>query len=103
MQFQLILQFRGAARQKFDQLRDPAALLAETLGDTAQLDGEDVGPHGANVFLFTDTPADTLDRAMELFPDAKLTEGFAAAYRQISREDFRILWPADATAEFHLR
>lgn len=103
MQFQLILQFRGAARASFDQVEDAASRLAQALGADASLDGEDVGPHGANLFVFTSDAKESLARALTIFPEAKSTAGFVAAYRQVSSETFRVLWPEAAAAEFSLR
>ena len=102
MQFQLVLQFRGDARAYFDRCDDPAARLATTLGDEAILDGEDVGPHGANLFLFTSDARASLMRALSVFPEAQSALGFVAAYRPVSGETFRVLWPKGA-AEFSLR
>ncbi len=103
MQLQLILQFRGDARQQFDAVENPVALLTQTLGDTARLDGQDVGPHGANVFLFTNDAQATFDQVAKIFPAAKSTAGFSAAYRQICSEKFRVLWPENSPADFSLR
>jgi hypothetical protein len=103
MQYQLILQFRGDARRHFNEITNPAARLAETLGDTADFDGEDIGAHGANLFLFTETPRETLASALTVFPGAESAAGFSAAYRQVSSESFHVICPADSSAEFRLR
>lgn len=103
MQLQLILQFRGEARTQFDAIGNPVALLTRELGASARLDGEDVGAHGANIFLFTNDAQATFDQVAKIFPEARSTPGFSAAYRQICSEKFRVLWPENSSADFSLR
>lgn len=102
MQYQLVLQFRGDALGKFHAVPDVAGGLAKALGGSVLLDGEDVGDHGANLFLYTEDPADTFYRAVEIFGSPQQCKGFAAAYRQVASNEFKSLWPTDATG-FRMR
>ncbi len=103
MQFQLILQFRGVARAYFDGIENSPSRLAKALGVEASLDGEDIGAHGANLFIYTTDARKSLSAALSIFPAAKSTAGFTAAYRQVSSDVFRVLWPEESPASFSLR
>jgi hypothetical protein len=66
-------------------------------------DGLDHGAHGANLFVYTDDPAATLRRIRPVLGQAGNLSGFKAAYRTVSAEDFRVLWPEEAGPPFKLR
>jgi hypothetical protein len=103
VQHQLVLQFRGDARDRFDQVPDAVKRLAATLDDTSRLDGDDIGTHGANLFIFTDNPQKVLADASDIFPGVQSSKGFSAAYRQVSSERFQVIWPLDSPTAFSLR
>jgi len=103
VQIQFILQFRGDARAQYDQVADPLEALASTLKGVANLDGDDVGAHGVNVFLFTNDVHATFKRALNVFPGARAASGFSAAYRQVSNDTFQVLWPENSPTKFQLR
>jgi hypothetical protein len=102
MNYQLVLQFRGESLQDFPGAGNFETLLEKALGTTELFDGLDHGAHGANLFIYTDDPAATLRRIRPLLGQAQNLPGFAAAYRTVSSENFRVLWP-EAGAPFQLR
>jgi hypothetical protein len=101
MNYQLVLQFRGEALEKFLNLGDMEGPLQKALEPMEMFDGLDAGAHGTNLFFYTDHPARTLEKIRSLLgPEMP---GFIAAYRTVSGENFRILWPTDSTQVFKLR
>ncbi|MGH8046948.1 MAG: hypothetical protein ACREKL_06855 [Chthoniobacterales bacterium] len=103
MDYQLVLQFRGEALQKFRDLGDMADPVEDALGSGESFDGLDLGAHGANLFIYTDNPTSTFERIRPLLKQAGAWIGFIAAYRIVTEERFRILWPSEPVPAFTLR
>jgi hypothetical protein len=101
--YQLVLQFRGEALERFLGLGDFEAPLRKEPDLWKIFDGIDHGGHGANLFFYTDHPADTLERIRPVLGLEKLAPGFIAAYRMVAQDTFRILWPVDSPMTFTLR
>jgi hypothetical protein len=101
--YQLVLQFRGEALKGFLRLGDFEAPLQKEPDLWKMFDGIDHGDHGANLFFYTDRPAETLGRIRPLLGMEKMASGFVAAYRTVAQETFRILWPIDSAVTFKLR
>ncbi|MDD5201441.1 MAG: hypothetical protein PHC88_16745 [Terrimicrobiaceae bacterium] len=103
MDYQLVLQFHGDSLQNFSRLQNLESRLTGMFGDSEMFDGLDVGNHGANLFVYTDSPKRTFESIRPLLHEAESASGFTAAYRTVAEERFRILWPADASQDFNLR
>lgn len=104
MNYQLVLQFRGESLQGFLATGDFEGPLGRALETSEMFDGLDHGAHGANLFVYTDDPVATLRRIRPLLGQSEDLPGFAAAYRTVSAENFRVLWPEGASAAaFKLR
>jgi len=103
MNYQLVLQFRGEALEKFRGVGDFEAPLQKEPDLWKMFDGIDHGGHGANLFFYTARPAETLERIRPVLGLEKMVPGFVAAYRMVAQETFRILWPVDSQAIFKLR
>jgi len=104
MNYQLVLQFRGESLQGFLAIGDFEGPLEKALDTSEMFDGLDHGAHGANLFVYTDDPAATLRRIRPLLGQSEDLPGFVAAYRTVSTEAFRVLWPeGTAAAVFKLR
>lgn len=103
MNYQLVLQFREESLQGFLAVGDFEGPLEKALGTSEMFDGVDSGAHGANLFIYSDDPVATLRRIRALLGQAANLRGFAAAYRTVSAEDFRTIWPEDASGPFKLR
>ena len=56
----LVLQFRGGALADLDETAALEEDLIDVLGDSAEVDGHDVGSSETNIFIFSSDPADTL-------------------------------------------
>jgi len=61
MDYQLVLQFRGDWLDDFDAMAALEEELTDVLGDSADVDGHDVGSGETNIFIFTSNPAGTFD------------------------------------------
>ena len=60
--YQLVLQFCGDSLQDLDELIALEDELIEQLGDSADVDGHDVGSGETNIFIFTSDPKQTFER-----------------------------------------
>jgi hypothetical protein len=103
MNYQLVLQFRGEALRKFLSLPDFEHPIQGALDSSETFDGLDSGAHGANLFFYTDHPAETLERIRPLLGLDEKLSGFVAAYRTIAAEGSRVLWPEESPPVFNLR
>lgn len=103
MNYQLVLQFRGEALERFPGIGNLEASLQKELDLLEMFDGIDHGEHGANLFFYTERPNETLERIRSVLGLEKVTPGFVAACRTVAQENFRILWPVDSPLVFKLR
>jgi hypothetical protein len=103
MDYQLILQFRGDSARQLAELKSLEDDLTETLGSSEAFDGIDASERGTNLFFYTDDPKRTLEHIRPFLKGTESAAGFSAAYRTVSREQFRNLWPPDSTLPFSLR
>ena len=100
MDYQLVFQFKDDACLDFDkmvELEDDLQQLVEPLAD---VDGHDMGSGEINIFILTDDPVGTFERAKPLLANSSLLDKVAAAYRNLRSDDFIVIWPEDARDEF---
>jgi len=98
--YQLVLQFRGDALADLDATAALEEDLIAALGDSADVDGHDVGSGETNIFIFTSDPAGTFRRAMPLMKRRKCLPKLAAAYRPVDGERFIVIWPEGPQQKF---
>jgi hypothetical protein len=94
MTYQLVLQFAGASTEDFDRLVALEDRLIGELGDLATVDGHDFGLGEFNIFILTDDPAESFDKAHRVVADQGVPNAMRSAYRQLDGEDYVILWPS---------
>jgi hypothetical protein len=94
MQFQLVLQFNGDSLSDYDAMVALEDELIQELGDTAEVDGHDIGSGQTNIFIVTSHPEITFCRAKAVLERSQLLGGVAAAYRPVAGQSFTVLWPA---------
>ena len=100
--FQLVLQFAPWSGRDYDdlvQLEDRLAAVVES-GD---VDGHDLGSNEANVFIFTENPAATLQACLPAIVDANLLARFSAGYRSVGDDAYVRVWPSDDSSPFSVR
>ena len=100
MDYQLILQFQGDSVSDFDDLLLLEEQLIEELGDSAEVDGHDVGSGEINILIIAATPTETFERARLVLQKLGLLGGVMAAYRPVAGEHFTPVWPADSSTSF---
>lgn len=96
MQYQLVLQFRGDSLEDFDKVVAVEDALIEALGDSADVDGHDVGSGETNIFLFTADPKSTFECAKPVLETRNLLNSVTAAYRGVDDDRFTVftvIWP----------
>ena len=102
MKFKLVLQFRGDTLDDYDQLIALEDDLVEQLGDSADVDGHDMGCGELNIFILTRDPVRTFSRVRPVLERSKIMQTVTAAYRRIEGEHYTIIWPKDSTTKFSL-
>ncbi len=102
MRYQLVLQFRGDSLADFDQMVALEDRLIEDLGDSADVDGHDCGSGETNIFIFTSDPATTFWRVRQTLKQEGRLDAVTAAYREVTGEQFTVLWPEGSTQEFRV-
>ena len=94
MTFQLVLQFNGDSLSDYDAMVTLEDELIQELGDTADVDGHDIGSGQTNIFIVTSHPESTFGRAKAVLERSQLLGAVTAAYRPATGESFTVLWPA---------
>jgi len=100
MNYQLVLQFRGDTLEDFDELIAFENELIEELGDSADVDGHDMGSGERNIFIFTSDPKRTFSQAKPVLERAQILQSVTAAYRPVEGEAYTIIWPEGSKIEF---
>ena len=95
MQFQLVLQFNDDSLNDYDAMVALEDELIQELGDTADVDGHDIGAGETNIFIVTSEPDSAFDRTKAVLDRSKLLGAVVAAYRPISGQKFTVLWPTN--------
>ncbi len=96
MNYLLVLQFSEDFVGGIDRIVELEDHVIEVLDDTADVDGHDFGAGEANIFIFTDTPAETFERSQTAFDTTSLAN-MKAAYRHVEKEIFTVLHPPGLT------
>jgi hypothetical protein len=93
MKYQLVLQFRAKRTQDFDELIVLEDLLIENLLATSEVDGHDFGSDEFNIFVLTNQPRESFREAEKIIEQHHPRQQLKAAYRELGKEEFVILWP----------
>ena len=98
MKYELVLQFRmndGDLRQ-FDAITARESEMEKWLEPDAEVDGHDSGSGEMNIFLHTDRPVETFERAKLLIDSRPGVGEVQIAYQSMdSVGDYVILWPPE--------
>src|SRR5271156_2236833 len=93
MKYQLVLQFRAKRTQDFDELIVLEDLLIENLLATSEVDGHDFASDEFNIFVLTNQPRESFREAEKIIEQHHPRQQLKAAYRELGKEEFVILWP----------
>jgi len=94
MKYQVVLQFTAASMDDFDRLVALEDCLIEELDGFATVDGHDFGSGEFNIFILTDDPIESFDKAHRIVANQEIPNAMRSAYRQVEGEDYLILWPS---------
>jgi hypothetical protein len=100
MRYQLILQFRGSSLEDYDTMVAIEEDLISDLGDTARVDGNDLGSGEANIFIFTSDPKETFRQAMPALERSGRLQHVKAAFRVVECDIFTVIWPDGCQESF---
>ena len=78
----------------FDRLVALENSLIEELDGLAAIDGHDFGLGEFNLFILTDDPTESFNKAHRLVTKQGIRNAMRSAYRQVEGEDYLILWPS---------
>ena len=93
LRYQLVVQIPGDGVADLDALVALENDLADVLGDSADIDGHDIGSGQGNIFILTDGPAETLGQVRPLLAKRGLLAAARIAYRESLGERYTVLWP----------
>ena len=93
MKYQLILQFAAESVGDFDRLVNLEKKLMQELASVGEVDGHDLGQSEFNIFVLTDEPAPTFEKARRCIEKQASQFDWRAAYRELTSDAYVILWP----------
>ena len=102
MRFLLIIQLPGDSPADLDTLLALESQLEPVLGSGAEVDGHDIGACQGNIFVLTDSPADTFAHIQPLLRQNGLLGSARIAYRNLEDGEFTVLWPEGFSGQFTL-
>jgi hypothetical protein len=95
--YQLVLQWPGSSLEDYDEMIAMENKLIENLSEGSEIDGHDAGSGEVNIFILTDDPELTLSEAKAILGNSDCWLSVRAAYREITKDHYTILWPEDLT------
>ncbi|SPE56390.1 conserved hypothetical protein [Verrucomicrobia bacterium] len=102
MDYQLVLQFRGDSLADYDAMVALEDELRLELGDTAHVDGHDVGSGETNIFIITADPVRTFRQSKVVLERERCLGAVTAAYRRVDGEDYFAIWPGGSAKGFKI-
>src|SRR5215471_18252824 len=102
MDYQLVLQFRGAALEDYDEMIALEDELIEAVGDSADVDGHDVGSGERNIFILKSDPVGSFSRVTPVLERTQTLSVVTAAYRKIDVERYTVIWPEVPNRKFKI-
>ena len=102
LNYQLVLQFQGDSMSDFDSMVELEDELSEKLGDSAAVDGHDIGSGETNIFIYTSDPVATFQRTKSVLECKQKLKSVTVAYRVANSERYTVIWPEDAGVEFRV-
>jgi hypothetical protein len=102
MKYQLALQFPANSIADYDGMITLEEQLTKALGSSAEVDGHDSGSGEMNIFIHTDEPEKTFKRIRDVVAKREFFPNLVAAYRELSGEEYTILWPIGFDKQFRI-
>jgi hypothetical protein len=96
--FQLVFQFDCESLEAFDAVVQIEEQLILLLGESAEVDGHDVGTKEANVFIHTVEPMEAFKKCHTfLRSKSPRVANYRAAYRSLAGSAYTVLYPEGST------
>ena len=95
MKYQLVLQWPASSIRDFDRMIEVEGALAAGLSSRHVVDGHDAGSGEVNIFIHTDDPLRAFEEAQAVLGSRDFWIDARAAYRELAKSDYIILWPRD--------
>ncbi|MCH8104490.1 MAG: ABC transporter [Proteobacteria bacterium] len=104
MNYQLVIQFpiTDASADDFDRLIMIETELGIVLRDQHDVDGHHLGAGEMNIFIHTDNPREAFRLARDVLSKADL-ETIVVAFREMTGEDYSVIWPENFDSEFGVK
>lgn len=96
MKYQLVIQWPATSMKDYDALIEIEEVLIEKLSKMHEVDGHDIGAKEFNIFIQTDNPQSASNEVKTILSDSVYSDA-RAAYREISKSEYKILWPKSLT------
>ena len=98
MKYQLVLQWSAASIDDYDAVIEIEDFLISHLPGESEVDGHDAGSGEINIFIFTPSPVRDFSFIQEALASAGLMAPARAAFREVGRENYNVIWPAGETS-----
>jgi hypothetical protein len=95
--YQLVLQFEAQSLEDYDRLVAFENQLIDQLDTLANVDGHDFGQGEFNIFILTDDPQVTFEKASQFLKTQNVPNSMRSAYREMAGDDYVVLWPQNLT------
>ncbi len=100
MDYQLVLQFHGDSLADYDAMVALENDLIAALGDSAHVDGHDVGSGETNIFIITTDPVETFRLSKAVLERRQRLGAVTAAHRPVEGEAYTVIWPEGSATGF---
>lgn len=97
-----MLQFLGDSLADYDAMVALENDLIAELGDSADVDGHDVGSGETNIFIITAEPVRTFQASRVVLERNLCMGAVTAAYRPVGGEEYTVIWPEGSANGFRI-
>ena len=102
MIYQLVLQFDASSIEDFDRGIEIEDKIINALGNAHDVDGHDFGSGEMNIFIHTDEPKEAF-KILKANVLPNFLKEVKAAFRELSSENYTVLWPEGYSGEFNIK
>ena len=100
MRYQLVLQMQGDSPAHYDALLALEQRLSNVLDDASEVDGHDIGSGESNIFIMTNDPQQAFAQSRPTLESAGLLGSVCAAFRDLTEDNYTVIWPLDHDGKF---
>jgi hypothetical protein len=97
VKYQLVLQWPASSIKDYDAMIRIEDTLIEKLSGEHKVDGHDAGSGEMNIFIHTDNPNNAFKEIKAVLGSRDFWVDARVAYREVTGDEYTILWPKDLT------